>query len=121
MKKILVSILFLLPLFTVAQNTWVRKLSYMEGYQGYPFTCTGVDQIKSGIDGSLFVLAHINARSSQELFKFIPNSNQLAWTVTGGHHGTGVVFWIQNFCPTSDSGVVCCHNVDDQFGIHSTV
>lgn len=100
--------------FSIAQNTYVRKLSYTYMSSGYGDTLTGPKQIEVGADGSLFVLANTGPQNSQTLFKFYPNSTQLDWSVFGGYNGMMASYYIERFKPTSDSGVIICSNFYDE-------
>jgi len=110
MKKILLSILFLLPLFSLGQNTWVRKLSYNTQMMGYWDTLTGPGEIEIGADGSIYILASTTAHGEQMIYKFFPGTDHLEWSTGAGYHFSDGPQWTSHIKATSDSGVISCSN-----------
>jgi hypothetical protein len=118
MKKLTAFLTLLISIASSAQNTWVQKLSYSITMGGYIDTLTGVRQIEVGPDGSAFVLASLYCHNQQAVFKFLPNSNQVEWSMSvGSGHASGPD-WTERIRATSDSGFISCH--DNQWGMDPT-
>ena len=114
MKKRTLLFFVLFPFLSIAQNTWVQKLSYNYQTAGYPDVFTGVKKIEVGADGSLFVLANVSDHHTQQIFKFSPNSNHYEFDIPCGYNGMQVAQWVDQFRATSDSGIIVCHNNLDE-------
>lgn len=119
MKRRAILLFLLFPFLAFSQNTWVQKLSYNYLTMGYPDGFTGVKKIEVGADGSLYVLANIDNRHTQLIFKFSPNSNHYELDIPCGYNGSLAAQWVDQFRATSDSGIIVCHNVQDElmFGV----
>jgi hypothetical protein len=110
-KKKLLVIFFLLPFFSIGQNTWVQKLSYSNDAYLNDDSVTGVINIQEAADGSVYLFASLNKNQLQKIYKFFPNSHDTVWVIDGGlQAGTMSYDWTTSFSLTADSGIVTAYH-----------